>query len=127
MNRTEFFALAANLCGAEPDYPWSDHPNFAVLRHPGNRKWFALVMDLPRSKLGLEGEGYLDVVNLKCDPVLIGSLLSEAGVYPAYHMSKSHWISAALDDSLPEERLEFLLNLSYDLTAPKGRRPKPKA
>ena len=125
MDRSAFFALAANLCGAEPEYPWADHPGFAVLRHQSNRKWFALVMDLPRSKLGLDGGGRIDVVNLKCDPALIGSLLTEPGVYPAYHMSKTHWLSAALDGSLPADLLEFLLNRSYDLTAPAPRRPRP--
>lgn len=125
MERNAFFALVANLCGVEPEYPWEDHPKFAVFRHRGNRKWFALVMDLPRSKLELDGGGMIDVVNLKCDPVLIGSLLTEPGIYPAYHMNKTHWLSAALDGSLPADRLEFLLNRSYDLTAPRARRPKP--
>lgn len=30
----------------------------------------------------------IDVVNLKCDSVLVGSLLCESGFFPAYHMSK---------------------------------------
>lgn len=29
----------------------------------------------------------IDIVNLKCDPVLIGSLQSEKGIFPVYHMS----------------------------------------
>lgn len=39
-----------------------------------NRKWFALVTTVPRSKLGLPGQQPVDIVNLKCDPILIGSL-----------------------------------------------------
>lgn len=64
------------------------NPNFAVFWHSNNQKWFALIMDIPRSRLGLPGDELLDVVNLKCDPLLIGSLRSEPGFFPAYHMNK---------------------------------------
>ena len=48
MNRTEFYDCARALFGVEPEYPWPDEPGYAVLRHPDNRKWFAVVMDVPR-------------------------------------------------------------------------------
>ena len=105
-----------------PDFPWRDHPRYAVFRHSGNRKWFALVMDLPRSKLGLAGDGRLEIVNLKCDPLLIGSLRGEPGFFSAYHMNRERWISAALDGSVPDETLGMLLAQSYAATAPKARR-----
>ncbi len=45
-------------------------------------------MDVPKNKLGLAGSDVIDVVNLKCDPILIGSLRKEPGIFPAYHMNK---------------------------------------
>ena len=36
----------------------------------------------------MPGDESIDVVNLKCDPLLIGSLRSEPGFFPAYHMNK---------------------------------------
>ncbi len=39
-------------------------------------------MDVPKMKLGLQGEAVLQVVNFKCDPILIGSLLGEKGIFP---------------------------------------------
>ena len=57
------------------------NPNFAVFRHSNNQKWFALILDIPRSRLGLPGDESIDVVNLKCDPLLIGSLRSEPGFF----------------------------------------------
>ena len=54
-------------------------------------------MDVPKNKLGLQGTEILDVVDLKCDPILIGSLRKEAGYFPAYHMSKASWITVALE------------------------------
>ena len=81
-------------------------------------------MELPKSKLGLQGEERMDVVNLKCDPILTGSLLTEKGFFPAYHMRKDSWITAALDGTVPEEQLKLLLDMSYRATAPKVRRRK---
>ena len=73
----------------------TDTPRAAVFRHAGNRKWFALVMEVPRDKLGLAGTEKLDIVNFKCDPILIASLRGETGIFPAYHMNKASWITAA--------------------------------
>ena len=107
--------------GAEPEHLWARYPNYAVFRHPISQKWFAIMMDLPKSRLGLEGEQVVDVLNVKCSPVMIGSLLSEPGFLPAYHMSKSSWVSILLDGSVPDEKIAPLLELSYDSVA---RRPK---
>ena len=73
-------------------------------------------MDIPKSKLGLRGDGDIDIVNLKCEPAVIGSLRLEKGFFPAYHMSKDKWISVALDGSVDDEQLLFLLDMSFELT-----------
>lgn len=120
----QYIALNYN---AEADHPWMEYPEYTVYRHPNNRKWFALVMNVPRAKLGLAGDGTLCVVNLKCDPITLGSLRAEAGFYPAYHMSKEHWITAALDGSASDESLKLAVDISYTLTAKKPPKRKPKA
>ena len=43
MDRKKLEQLIFDTCSVEPDYPWMDTPESAVFRHPGNRKWFALV------------------------------------------------------------------------------------
>ena len=67
---------------------------------------------------GLEHKVYggHELVNLKCDPLLIGSLRAEAGFFPAYHMNKDRWITAALDAGADDDKLRFLLSLSFDAT-----------
>ena len=97
-----------------------------MFRHANNRKWFALVMEVSRDKLGLAGTEKLDIVNFKCDPILISSLRGETGIFPAYHMNKASWITAALDGSVPVETIELLLDVSYELTKPKLRRKAAK-
>ena len=116
MNREELETYISDHYAAQPDYPWADTPRAAVFRHAGNRKWFALVMEVPRDKLGLVGTEKLDIVNFKCDPILIASLRGENGIFPAYHMNKASWITAALDGSVSAETIELLLDVSYELT-----------
>ena len=122
MNREALEAYIQTHYATLPDYPWADTPCAAVFRHTGNRKWFALVMEVPRDKLGLPGTEKFDSVNFKCDPILISSLRGEPGIFPAYHMNKSSWITAALDGSVPAETIELLLDVSYELTKTKTRR-----
>lgn len=115
-SREAIFAYSEQQYGIAPDYPWRGTPDAAVLRHAASRRWFALVMEVPAASLGLPGGGRVDAVNLKCDPLLIGSLRSEPGVFPAYHMNKEHWLTIVLDSPFPEQQLLHLLDLSYDLT-----------
>ena len=65
MNREELEAYILNHYSTEPDYPWADTPRAAVFRHAGNRKWFALIMEVPRDKLGLAGTEKLDIVDIE--------------------------------------------------------------
>ena len=95
--RAELESFIMETYNAETDYPWLKYPNYEVFRHCNNRKWFALIMDVPKNKLGLQGEEMLEVVDFKCDPILIGTLREEPGFFPAYHMSKDSWITVALD------------------------------
>jgi len=116
MNRRELEEYIASVYRVQAEYPWPRYPGYMVFRRRENQKWFAVVMDLRGDKLGMEKDKIIDVVNLKCDPLMIGSLRLEDGFYPAYHMSKANWITAALDGRVEEEKLKFLLDLSFALT-----------
>lgn len=122
MNRSELEKYITEHYNAQADHPWLSDSDFEVFRHRDNRKWFALIMDVPRCKLGLHGEGKLDVVNLKCDPVMAASLRDEPGIFPAYHMNKEHWITLALDGSVPDDTVKLLLDISFNATASKTKR-----
>lgn len=119
MTREELERFIANNYGVEPDYPWIKYPEYEVFRHQGNKKWFALIMTVPKNKLGLEGDEYLNIVNLKCDPFLLGSMCELPGFYLGYHMNKNNWITAALDGSAADAEITMLLDMSYEATAPR--------
>lgn len=110
-----------------PDYPFPTAPEYPVLRHSGSRKWFALLMDVPRSRLGLDGEERVDIINLKCSPAMAGSLRSQEGIFPAYHMNRDSWISVLLDGTVSIEDLIPLIDLSFQLTDEKKRSEKKQS
>lgn len=92
MNAEQLQQFILETYGTNAEYPWSKYPSYMVFRHINNRKWFALIMNITREKLGLSDKEPIDVVNVKCEPILIGSIQSESGIFPAYHMSKTNWI-----------------------------------
>ncbi len=101
--------------GVTPEYLWESTPNNAAIRNPKTKKWFgALICDLPKAKFGLPSDEKVDLINLKCDPMLAFSVVDRKGIFPAYHMNKEHWISVFLDGSVELEQIIFLINLSYD-------------
>ncbi len=108
----------------EPDYPFPTAPECPVLRHGDNRKWFALIMDVQREKLGLRGTEKVDIINLKCSAAMSGTLRTQPGILPAYHMNRENWISVLLDGTVAPEDIYPLIDLSYHLTAEKKRRAK---
>lgn len=120
--REQVIRWAMEQFGVEPEYPWADSPEAFILRHPNSGKWFGVVMAVGRDRLGLPGESRTDILNLKMDPLLLGSLLETPGFCPAYHMNKLHWVSLVLDGPLGEEDILPLLSMSYENVAPKGRK-----
>ena len=79
-------------------------------------------MDISRNKLGLDGDAAIDILDIKCSPLMIGSLLSEKGFLPGYHMNKDSWITILLDESVPDEKIYPLLEMSYDSVAPRRKK-----
>ncbi len=123
MTREEFFEYCRSVHGISPDYPFDGKSQTAVLRHTDNQKWYALTMRVSRHKFGQNSDEVIDVVNLKLPFVLSCSFGASDGVYPAYHMNKLHWVSVLLPDA-PNDLLEFLVNVSFDITENKPRKQK---
>ena len=125
MTKQRFFEYCLNTYGTSPDYPFDEDSLTAVLRHGDNRKWYAIVMRVSRSKFGFESDEVIDVVNLKLPMEMFGSFGAADGVYPAYHMNKLHWISVLLPDA-PEDVVAFLTNASFEATRSKIKQRKTK-
>lgn len=115
MTREEFETYVLEAYGVSADYPFSDDFTTGVFRHEDG-KWFAIAMRVSASKLGHDRDEEIDVVNMKCAPEVIDSLVgSEPGIYRAYHMNKLHWLTIALAEAT-SDTIAWLLSISFDLT-----------
>lgn len=127
LHREDLKKYIAEVYDTDAEFPWIKSPNHIVFRHRSNKKWFALVMEVSKEKLGLPEAGFLDILNVKCDPLMTGSFRAEPGIYPAYHMNKANWLSVALDGRVHEEKIKILLDMSFALTAQNGKKRNTKA
>ena len=118
MNHQELIDLCLTFPGAYEDYPFDDITDpgkWAVMRHCGNRKSFALIYE----------RGGRLCVNLKCDPFEADLLRSAfRDVTPGFHMNKTHWNTVYINGDVPEEELQRMIEHSYDLIKPKADRKR---
>lgn len=123
--REDIFKYVKKKYGVEPDYPLPMAQGFPVMRHEDNRKWFAIIMDVPREKLGLVGTERVDVINVKLgDPLLADILSQQPGFFHGYHISRGSWISILLDGTVPFDDICRWIDGSYIVTASKQKRHK---
>ena len=123
MTKQQFLEYCLHTYGTSPDYPFDEDFETEVLRHTDNRKWYAIVMRVPRRKFGFDSDEVIDVVNFKLPTEMFGSFGAADGVYPAYHMNKLHWISVLLPDA-PEDVVSFLTNSSFEATKSSKKKSK---
>ena len=108
---------------SEIEYLWYRYPNYAVFRHDDNKKWYGIVMDVARNKLGLPGDGTVDVLNVKVDDFLLRDLLIRRdGFLAGYHISRGNWITVLLDGTVTLEEIKGLIDISFEATASKKKK-----
>ena len=114
VDRKEIFEYVKKQYGTIPEYLWSSSPDSAVLRHQ-NGKWYAVIMNVEKSNLGLYGDDTVEIIDVKCDPEMTGMIIQTYGFLPGYHMNKQHWITILLDGTVGESKILDFLDMSYDL------------
>jgi predicted DNA-binding protein (MmcQ/YjbR family) len=88
--------------GAVQDFPFND----VTLVFKVGGKMFALT-NISTKPLS---------VNLKCEPFLALALREEhPQITPGYHMNKKYWNTIILDGAISEEKIRFMIDLSYEL------------
>ena len=121
MKREEIYEYVKKQYGTVPEYLWKESPESAVLRHK-NGKWYAVLMQVEKSRLGLEGDTKVDILDVKCDADMVGLLTQTYGFLPGYHMNKKYWITMLLDGTVSEAKILDFLDMSYDLIDGVGRK-----
>ncbi len=123
--RGEIIAYVEKKYHALPEQLWLRFPDYVVFRHSDNAKWFGIIMDVSKRRLGLADDARADVLNVKLgDPLLADFLVQQQGFFRGYHAGRGNWISILLDGSVPAEEVCRWLDESYMVTASKEKRQK---
>lgn len=96
------------------------HDENSIMRRKDNRKWYLVFMRVRREKLGLDGEGFIEVTDLRAPAAEIARLTDGVNYLPAYHMNKKNWITIPLDGRVNAEIICALADISYELA--KGKK-----
>ncbi len=116
--RDEVFAYAKKKYKSKPEYLWAKFPDYGILRHSDNKKWYALIMNITYEKIDPERSGPVDILNVKLgDPLLRDLLIQQEGYYIGYHISRGSWLSVALDGTVALGEITNLIDMSFDATA----------
>lgn len=114
MNRQELLDYIKATYNIDADYPFKE--TFAVVRYPHNKKWFGIIMQVGTERLGLKCDKAIDIINIKCDPMMCASMWNGKTIFPAYHMNKTHWLSIDIEN-VEENELKILFDMSFVLTS----------
>lgn len=99
----------------EPEYLWDKTPNNAVFREKSTEKWYAALLEVEKSKVGINEEGRIEVIDLKAAPDKISSIVDNVNYLPGYHMNKKHWFTIKLDGSVPIKIIYSLIDDSFNI------------
>ena len=104
--------------GTPLEFLWQDEN--AVMRRKDNRKWYAVFMYVKRERIGLEGDGLIEIIDLLAPKEEIARLVDGKNYLPAYHMNKKSWITLPLDGRVNAEVVCAFVDISYELA--KGKK-----
>ena len=108
----KFVKQKYNIC---EEYLWDKFPNYCVFRNTKNKKWFGIIMNVSSQKIGINKDENIDILVVKCEPVLRDLLLTKSGYYHAYHLNKNGWITLILDGTLNLNEITKMIEYSYEL------------
>ena len=92
---------------------WKRSPDNAILRRRDTAKWYAAILTVAKSKLGLDSDDAAEIINLRVKPEKMGELLKNDNYYPGWHMNKKSWYTIILDGSVDTEEVYRRVDESY--------------
>ena len=112
--------MVEDMYNVSPEYLWDTDPGFGVFRNSKTNKWFGIIMNIPKNKIVGEENREIEVLNVMLHEKT-SDYLNGNGIYPAYHMNKKNWVSIVLDDTLQDDEIIKLIDISYSYSNIKGK------
>ena len=100
----------------ELEYLWKKFPNNAIWRNKNNNKWYGALLEIPESKLGIESDKIIEIIDLRYQKDKIKEIVDKQKVFTGYHMNKNSWITIKLDGSVKIEKIFTLIDNSYNIS-----------
>lgn len=105
--------------GDKEEYLWEKFPETAAIRNKKNNKWYAVLMVIEESKLGIDSNNKVEVIDLRCHKERIKNIIDNKQIFPGYHMNKSSWITIKLDGSMKLKEIYKFIDISYNISLEK--------
>lgn len=103
----------------ELEYLWAKFPKTAIWRNKKNNKWYGIIMEINKTKLGTDKDELVEIIDLRYHKDKIKDMIDNNKIYPGYHMNKNSWITIILDNSINTKDIEELIDTSYKISIDK--------
>ena len=103
----------------ELEYLWEKFPENAIWRNQNNRKWYGVILTVTASKLGINSNKKLEIINLRYSKDEINNIVDNIKIFRGYHMNKNSWITIKLDGTVNIKNIYNLIDNSYKLSLKK--------
>lgn len=110
----EIISYIRNTYGNELEFLWAKFAGNAVVRRSDNKKWYAVLLTVSRSKLGFDSEENVEIIDLRMKPEEVKKT-DGVKILPGYHMNKKHWVTVVLDGTVSLDKIYALIDESYVL------------
>lgn len=109
----QIIRYAEQTHGDRLQFLWEKFPGNAVLRRHDTQKWYAAMLTVSRTKLGLDENEVVEIIDLRGLPDEIERLIDGKHYFPGYHMNKKHWYTICLDGSVSTQEISERIEKSY--------------
>lgn len=108
----EVLRYAMERYGDMPEFLWKRSPDNAILRRRGSGKWYAALLKVKGSRIGLDTDEKVEILNLKADGMGMPAVDGEIFL-PGYHMNKKSWYTVVMNNSVEMDSLKMLIDTSH--------------
>ena len=112
----EVIKYIKNKYNDELEFLWGNLEETAIWRNKNNNKWYGIIMTLQESKLGINSEKIVEIIDLRYQKERTNEVIDNKKIFAGYHMNQKSWITIKLDDTVDLGEIVELINNSYNLS-----------
>lgn len=99
----------------ELEFLWEKFIGNAVWRRKDTKKWYGLLVTIPKSKLGIDSDEIVEAIVLRLKPEQMADTIDCEKYFPGWHMNKKSWYTIMLNGTVATEEICRRIDESYRL------------